>query len=359
MGVLFIFVDGLGYAPPSAANPVAPGMAEAAPLPRMEEGVRAPGTEPRPPARRAESDRPPPSGNDGALARIEALAGHPLTGPEQAPGLLHASPDGAAALALLDANLATPGLPQSGTGQAALFGGFNGAEMEGRHVPAFPTTAIRARLAEGNIFLDSLARGATPVFLNAFRDAFFSGPRPRHARLSCSIAAYATTGLSFRTLDDLRAGRAVAFDITGDALPQAEPPVPRRTPEEAGEVAARAALATDGVTMFEYFLTDRAGHLRDPAFAREVLERVDRFAAAAWAVLGPAGGRLLLTSDHGNVEDLATKTHTRNPVPAVALGPGAAGALRGCRSILDVREMLAFWGPGPTRRPGRRGRRRR
>ena len=32
---------------------------------------------------------------------------------------------------------------------------------------------------------------------------------------------------------------------------------------------------------------------------------------------------LLITSDHGNFEDMGVKTHTFAPVPLVALGPGA------------------------------------
>ncbi|NJM98905.1 MAG: hypothetical protein HC800_18680 [Phormidesmis sp. RL_2_1] len=33
---------------------------------------------------------------------------------------------------------------------------------------------------------------------------------------------------------------------------------------------------------------------------------------------------LLVTSDHGNVEDLSTKRHTLNRVPLLAIGPHAA-----------------------------------
>jgi bisphosphoglycerate-independent phosphoglycerate mutase (AlkP superfamily) len=32
---------------------------------------------------------------------------------------------------------------------------------------------------------------------------------------------------------------------------------------------------------------------------------------------------LLVTSDHGNIEDLTTKTHTRHPVPLILYGAGA------------------------------------
>ena len=32
---------------------------------------------------------------------------------------------------------------------------------------------------------------------------------------------------------------------------------------------------------------------------------------------------LVITSDHGNLEDVSVKTHTRNPVPLIAMGPSA------------------------------------
>ena len=45
---------------------------------------------------------------------------------------------------------------------------------------------------------------------------------------------------------------------------------------------------------------------------------------------------MLLTSDHGNIEDLSTRSHTRNPVPLMAWGPGATDVLRRCRDITHV-----------------------
>ncbi len=32
---------------------------------------------------------------------------------------------------------------------------------------------------------------------------------------------------------------------------------------------------------------------------------------------------IVITSDHGNLEDLSVRTHTRNPVPLAVSGPGA------------------------------------
>jgi bisphosphoglycerate-independent phosphoglycerate mutase (AlkP superfamily) len=48
------------------------------------------------------------------------------------------------------------------------------------------------------------------------------------------------------------------------------------------------------------------------------------------------GPLLVLTSDHGNIEDVTTPSHTANPVPFAAAGQGAERLLAGARSITDV-----------------------
>ena len=48
---------------------------------------------------------------------------------------------------------------------------------------------------------------------------------------------------------------------------------------------------------------------------------------------------LLMTSDHGNVESIAAPTHTRNPVPLLAVGP-AAWAFAGVASIADIADVI-------------------
>lgn len=44
---------------------------------------------------------------------------------------------------------------------------------------------------------------------------------------------------------------------------------------------------------------------------------------------------LLVTSDHGNLEDDRTTGHTTNPVPTLAIGP-AREAFRSVRAITDI-----------------------
>jgi bisphosphoglycerate-independent phosphoglycerate mutase (AlkP superfamily) len=45
---------------------------------------------------------------------------------------------------------------------------------------------------------------------------------------------------------------------------------------------------------------------------------------------------VVLASDHGNLEDLSTNRHTRNPVPALFWGAGAEEAAAGVSTIADI-----------------------
>ncbi len=86
--------------------------------------------------------------------------------------------------------------------------------------------------------------------------------------------------------------------------------------------------------LYEYYLTDKAGHSQSQDKAREVLQRYDEFLGML-INYRPEDTTLVLCSDHGNIEDLSTKTHTYNTVPLFAKGPGA-GAFKNARSIMDV-----------------------
>ena len=59
--------------------------------------------------------------------------------------------DGILSLRPVDACLGVPGLPQSATGQTALFTGVNAPALVGDHVTAFPTTPLRRVIAEHSL----------------------------------------------------------------------------------------------------------------------------------------------------------------------------------------------------------------
>ena len=53
-----------------------------------------------------------------------------------------------------------------------------------------------------------------------------------------------------------------------------------------------------------------------------MLERIDGLLQGVLASF-PAAATLLITSDHGNLENPSTKGHTYHPVPLIVWGPGA------------------------------------
>lgn len=291
MAVIFFFLDGVGLAPAGPDNPLA-----AAPTP--------------------------------ALRR---LLGGPLTAErvQRREGLL---------LAAIDATLGLDGLPQSGTGHTALLTGENAAALHGRHQPAYPPVALRPLLAQRSLFRRVAERGGKAAFANAFTPGYWQAIAERRTRRPASVLAAEGAGLRLRDLDDLRAGRALAGDITGAFLrEQLGEAVPLVAPEQAGANLAALARTYDFV-FFECFLPDLAAHGRAAVGLDRAMELVDGCLGGALAALGPRD-TLLLTSDHGNAESRAAPTHTRNPVPLLAVGP-AALAFDRVRDISAVAEVI-------------------
>ena len=236
----------------------------------------------------------------------------------------------------LDATFRMPGLPQSGTGQAALFTGLNAARINGRHFGPFPPSDVRPYLETHNIFRQLLTRGKTVSFANAFPEQFFEYTRSGTRRLTVTTMSCMMAGVPLLTADILRKGEAVSADITRERWGELGypdiGPIPAR---EAGKHLAALAAAHD-FTLFEYWLPDHAGHRQDMQAAVEVMERLDAMLGGILEGVDPTGTLIVLTSDHGNVEDLSIKMHTRNPVPCVVIGSQAGKFVSGLRSLVDV-----------------------
>ena len=236
----------------------------------------------------------------------------------------------------IDATLGVEGLPQSGTGQAALFSGVNAAQVHGRHFGPYPPTTVRPGLAASSVFARLVEAGHPAdrlAFANAYPDRFFRYAEARNRWTATTFMARAA-GVRLRRADDLRAGRALAADLTGEGWQRLFDPNLDPVPEaEAGRRLA-ALMDKHSFVLYEHFATDKAGHSQDADRARLVLTALDRFFGGVLDAL-PPDALLVVSSDHGNVEDLSTKSHTRNPVPLVAWGPGADTFAR-AESLLDV-----------------------
>jgi len=249
-------------------------------------------------------------------------------------GALFDFPRSPAACRPVDACLGVEGLPQSATGQTSLLSGVNAQRTVGGHVTGFPSPALRDLLRERSVFVQLRDRGRDGIFINAFRPVFFDLPADVQWRLSATTVAHLAAGQPFFDLDDIAAGRAVYQEFTNRELIDKGFDVPEMTPEAAGRVLARNAPRRD-FTLFEYFQTDRAGHSRDRARCEAELGKLERFLGAMLEEID-GDTLVLLTSDHGNLEDLSTRSHTRNPVPLMAWGPGAENVLAGAEAITDV-----------------------
>lgn len=129
-------------------------------------------------------------------------------------------------------------------------------------------------------------------------------------------------------------GRAVNHDITRWTMHTRGYDGEPIEPETAADHLLAVAKEND-FTLFEYFLTDRAGHSRKKETALQSLETLERFLPRVAAFAEQTNHLFLLSSDHGNIEDLSVATHTKNPVPLVAFGT-CAGQFQTLKSLTDV-----------------------
>ena len=94
---------------------------------------------------------------------------------------------------------------------------------------------------------------------------------------------------------------------------------------------------TVGQISFAHYTTDKAGHAQNMREAVAAIERVDAFLSGVLAGLAD-DVLLVLTSDHGNIEDTSTG-HTRNPALGVAVGERAED-VAGLRDLRGVTPCL-------------------
>ncbi|MGK7371222.1 MAG: alkaline phosphatase family protein [Candidatus Halalkalibacterium sp. M3_1C_030] len=233
----------------------------------------------------------------------------------------------------VDATLGIGGLPQSGTGQTALFTGENAPQKIGKHYGPFPHSGIKHLLREQSIFHKLQKRGCTCHFINAYPDIFFKKSSKRN-RWSCTTLMAKSAGLPLNTADTIKEESAITAGITQQGWREKlNIDIPEIDPFK----AARRLLEKSGrydLVLYEYYLTDKAGHSRDHEKAESVLSTYSRFLSELISQK-KAEDTIVLSSDHGNVEDLSTKTHTFNKVPLFAYGPGAT-AFADAESIMDI-----------------------
>ena len=221
----------------------------------------------------------------------------------------------------IDACLGVAGKPQSATGQASLLCGVNAPHAMGRHIEGFPPPSLKKLIEHENLFSKLRKLHKQPTFANSY---WMDDPHKIPLRRQS-----VTTVMTLKALHDVRhkeellSGMAVNHDITRWTMNTRGYDGPLITEEEAAEHLLNVAAEKD-FTLFEYFLSDRAGHSGDPELVFQCLETLERFLPKVGTFGEQPNQLFLLCSDHGNIEDNSTHTHTQNPVPLVAIGAGAS-----------------------------------
>lgn len=247
-----------------------------------------------------------------------------------------------ASLVAVDPAVGVKGLPQSATGQAILLTGINIPAELGYHYGPKPNPDVAAYLKEATLFSRFTKEGKKAALLNAYPPRYFDGIDSGKRLYSSIPLAVISAGLPLFRHEDLFAGRALSADFTGEGWRTmlGFRDAPQMDAIQAGAKLSSLARQYD-FSLFEYWASDYAGHKQQMENAIELMETFD-------AVLGGLvdaweNGLILVTSDHGNMDDLSTRKHTAAHVPALVIGDKAAREefIRDMKSLTDI--APAIW----------------
>jgi hypothetical protein len=226
-----------------------------------------------------------------------------------------------ASLLAIDANLNVQGLPQSATGQAVILTGKNIPGEIGYHYGPKPNPEVAQFIKIGNLFCALEDMGLKTGLLNAYPPSYFEAIKNGRRLYSAIPLAVKSAGIALRNDRDLINGQAISADFTGQGWREhlGYDDIPVISPYEAGKRLAQLSSDLD-FAFFEYWLSDYAGHRQDLSQAKQLLISLDQVLNGLIDSWSLAEGLILITSDHGNMEDLSTRRHTSNPVPAILIG---------------------------------------
>jgi Phosphoglyceromutase len=237
-----------------------------------------------------------------------------------------------------DASLGVTGLPQSATGQTAIFTGINAPMVLGRHLNAQPTITLRNLINKNNLFSRLKGMGLKVVNANVYRQEYLdkmNNPKEKRYKPSASSVMTMSAGLPFKMVEDYRNGMGIYHDITGQIIVDSGYDAEVITPEEAAARLYNLSRYFD-FTFFEHFMTDIVGHKMDMELAIKEIELLDAFIGGFINKMDPEKEILFITSDHGNIEDISVKTHTMNKVPTIIFGKLPGGFTPIIHSLLDI-----------------------
>ena len=241
-------------------------------------------------------------------------------------------------LVATDVSQGVPGLPQSATGQTAILTGKNAAKAMGRHKSGFPGPTLKEIIKKENIFkkLDQLK--VTSTFANAYTPNYVEEIKNQERRGSVTTYCVLNSSLQFRYVEDIKRDNAVYQDYTNKILINDGFVLEQYSAKKAAKNLTSIVGEYD-FTLYEYFQTDITGHSQNMDEAVNLLEDLDIFLDTVIDNLED-DTLLIITSDHGNIEDLSLKTHSKNRVPTILIGPHNDYAAENIKRIQDITPVI-------------------
>lgn len=240
----------------------------------------------------------------------------------------------------VDARMGIAGLPQSGTGQASIFCGFNAPAFVGKHFGPYPYSTTIPIIKEQNIFIEFIRKGYNVSFINAYPNVFFDYISSGRQRLSVTTLSCSLNNIRLNSDTEVKNKTALTAEITNERWN-------RRlgyeleviTPALAADILLKAAAEND-LTVYEYFLTDHFGHGRYNDELVQAYYNLDNFLYSLLTKLDVEKYTLLICSDHGNFENTGTKSHTLNPSLGVSYGKHSKFLFQNIKDLSQIKQTL-------------------
>lgn len=262
----------------------------------------------------------------------------------------------------IDCSCAIPGTPQSATTQTALFTGAFGPELLGdSHRGGYPDKTLRRVISEKNLLSELQKSGLKARFFNAYpyhsrwfhpphlkivRDGRleFSEEFPRQWRRMISVTTCLLLTINQYPYDetDLLKQQALYQDYSNQTLIDRGAALPLISPEKAGSIIFNGSRTADFL-LYEYFQTDIYAHRRSLEECLDLIRNLDLLLKALISRLNPSEDTLILTSDHGNLEDLSRRDHSLNPVPLLVWGKGGEKLRSAISKTEEITPAILNW----------------
>lgn len=215
----------------------------------------------------------------------------------------------------VDPCLDITGLPQSGTGQMSLLTGKNAAKLIGKHHGPFPPTALRPLLKTDSIATWCDQHQYRWDVLNAYPPKYFKALEERRIRLSTFGFLQTLNGKTLHTISDLENGIGYSASLTFDPwIHFGFQPIPKQGDPTFQFLTDQFKTIDFGI--LEFFELDYHGHHQDMEACKKSIHHISNF--LDYLFLNNNNLNLVICSDHGNSEDISTKSHTVNPVPLIS-----------------------------------------